>query len=129
MTFHIGQRVSGRVTGIQPYGAFVSLGGHRQGLIHISECHCGYVQDIHDYLKVNEEVDVVILGIDEFTGKISLSLRCLERLDLTSQPNGHQRHHYWTNYHVNIGFKPIADRLEGWKAEATQQLNQQQASS
>lgn len=129
MTFHIGQRVSGRVTGIQPYGAFVSLGGHRQGLIHISECHCGYVQDIHDYLKVNEEVDVVILDIDEFTGKISLSLRCLERLDLTSQPNGHQRHHYWTKYHVNIGFKPIADRLEGWKAEATQQLNQQQASS
>ncbi|CAJ1228472.1 CvfD/Ygs/GSP13 family RNA-binding post-transcriptional regulator [Levilactobacillus zymae] len=126
MTFKIGQRVSGRVTGIQPYGAFVSLGGHRQGLIHISECHCGYVKDIHDYLKVNQEVNVVVLDIDEFTGKISLSLRCLERLDTETVPSEHQRHHYWTNHRVAIGFKPIADRLAGWKAEATQRLNDQQ---
>ncbi|WP_024747021.1 CvfD/Ygs/GSP13 family RNA-binding post-transcriptional regulator [Levilactobacillus namurensis] len=129
MAFRIGQRVSGRITGIQPYGAFVSLGGHRQGLIHISECHCGYVKDIHDYLKVNQEVNVVILDIDEFTGKISLSLRCLERLDLETPMDEHRHRHYWTNHHVSIGFKPIADRLEGWKAEAQQRLDDQQTSN
>lgn len=129
MAFKIGQRVSGRITGIQPYGAFVSLGGHRQGLIHISECHCGYVKDIHDYLSVNQEVDVVILDIDEFTGKISLSIRCLEHLDLDVPEREHQHRHYWTNHHVNAGFKPIADRLNGWKAEATQRLNHEQTPS
>ncbi|HIW72007.1 MAG TPA: S1 RNA-binding domain-containing protein [Candidatus Levilactobacillus faecigallinarum] len=129
MTFSIGQRVSGRITGIQPYGAFVSLGGHRQGLIHISECHCGYVKDIHDYLKVNQEVDVVILDIDEFTGKISLSIRCLEHLDLEAPAPEHQHRHYWTNHHVAIGFKPIAENLAGWKAEASQRLQHERTPS
>jgi len=129
MAFKIGQRVSGHITGIQPYGAFVSLGGHRQGLIHISECHCGYVKDIHDYLKVNQEVNVVILDIDEFTGKISLSLRCLEHLELETPERENVHRHYWTNHHVNVGFKSIADRLDGWKAEALQRLNDKQTSS
>lgn len=127
--FKIGQRVSGRITGIQPYGAFVSLGGHRQGLIHISECHCGYVKDIHDYLKVNQEVDVVILDIDEYTGKISLSLRCLERLDTQRTLPEHQHRHYWTNHHVAIGFKPIAENLGDWKAAALRELDDSKASS
>jgi len=128
MAFKIGQRVTGQITGIQPYGAFVSLGGHRQGLIHISECHCGYVKDIHDYLKVNEEVEVVILDIDEFTGKISLSLRCLEHLDTSMEVLDHQHRHYWTNHRINIGFKPIGDRLVGWKTEALKQLDEQETS-
>ncbi|WP_261810816.1 CvfD/Ygs/GSP13 family RNA-binding post-transcriptional regulator [Levilactobacillus humaensis] len=129
MAFQIGQKVTGRVTGIQPYGAFVSLGGHRQGLIHISECHCGYVKDIHDYLKVNEEVNVVILDIDEYTGKISLSLRCLEHVDLGTEPIEHQHRHYWTNHRINIGFEPIDARLAGWKAEALNNLNQEKTPS
>ena len=33
-TYHIGQKLCGRVTGIQPYGAFVLLDDHTQGLIH-----------------------------------------------------------------------------------------------
>ncbi|MFC6259515.1 CvfD/Ygs/GSP13 family RNA-binding post-transcriptional regulator [Levilactobacillus fujinensis] len=128
MAFAIGQRVTGRITGIQPYGAFVSLGGHRQGLIHISECHCGYVKDIHDYLKVNQEVNVVVLDVDEYTGKISLSIRCLEHVEHGAELSEHQHRHYWTNHRVNIGFKPIADHLEGWKAEALRQLDQSETS-
>ena len=33
MTYHIGQKLKGRITGIQPYGAFVMLDDHTQGLI------------------------------------------------------------------------------------------------
>ncbi|KRN01176.1 RNA-binding protein [Levilactobacillus senmaizukei DSM 21775 = NBRC 103853] len=129
MDFKIGQRVSGQITGIQPYGAFVSLGDHQQGLIHISECHYGYVKDIHDYLKVNQEVNVVVLDIDEFTGKISLSLRCLEHAETATELGDHQHRHYWTNHRIKIGFKPIAERLPGWKREALQRLNSEKASS
>ena len=38
--------MEGKETGIQAYGAFVSLDAQTQGLIHISECHHGYVDNI-----------------------------------------------------------------------------------
>ena len=41
--------VTGKVTGIQDYGAFVALDAETQGLVHISEITNGYVKDIHDF--------------------------------------------------------------------------------
>ena len=49
-----GKIIEGRITGIQPYGAFVSLDNRTQGLIHISECHHGYVDNIRNFLKVGK---------------------------------------------------------------------------
>jgi len=74
----IGTVLKGKVTGIQPYGAFVSLDDEKQGLVHISEITHGYVKDINDHLKVGDEVTVKVLSIDEESGKISLSMKALE---------------------------------------------------
>lgn len=52
MTYKIGQIIEGKVTGIQPYGAFVSLDNETQGLIHVSEVQSGYTKNIHSLLKV-----------------------------------------------------------------------------
>lgn len=125
--FHIGEVVTGKVTGIQPYGAFVDLGDGVQGLIHISECHFGYVKDIHDYLDLGQSITVMVLDIDEFTGKISLSLRCLEEnrsLDAESADDeGDVRHkHYWTNQNVHDGFSPIQKRRHAWEQEALREF-------
>ena len=49
--FEIGSVVTGKVTGIQPYGAFVALDESTQGLVHISEVTHGFVKDINDHLK------------------------------------------------------------------------------
>ncbi|MFT8493042.1 MAG: CvfD/Ygs/GSP13 family RNA-binding post-transcriptional regulator, partial [Liquorilactobacillus satsumensis] len=120
MEYKIGMVVSGKVTGIQPYGAFVSLDDHTQGLIHISECRHGFVTDIHKYLKTGQKVKVMIIDIDEYTKKISLSVRCLER-DFVHQPEPFVRcehKHYWTNRKVTEGFTPIADRLDTWMRTA-----------
>ncbi len=57
--------VTGKVTGIQDYGAFVALDAETQGLVHISEITNGYVKDIHDFLKVGDTVEVKVLSIDE----------------------------------------------------------------
>lgn len=121
----IGDRVHGRVTGIQPYGAFVDLGDETQGLIHISECHYGFVKDIHQYLAVGDEIDVIVLDIDEFSGKISLSLRCLSEVQVPLAPapqteNYHK--HYWTNRNVHEGFSPIAKRRFNWEQEALREF-------
>ncbi len=71
--------VTGKVTGIQDYGAFVALDGETQGLVHISEITNGYVKDIHDFLKVGDTVEVKVLSIDEEHRKMSLSLKAAKR--------------------------------------------------
>jgi len=125
--YRIGMQVHGRVTGIQPYGAFVTLDAEHQGLIHISECHEGYVKSITEYLEVGQVVDVFILYIDEYTGKISLSLRCVEHqpqhaaADLEIYKT-FQHKHFWTNRHVHAGFTPIANNLDSWVADSIRRL-------
>src|SRR5574342_1277586 len=74
----VGSVLTGKVTGIQPYGAFVALGENTQGLVHISEITHGYVKDINDHLKVGDEVKVKVLSVDEGAGKIGLSIRATE---------------------------------------------------
>ena len=81
MKYKIGQIVEGTVSGLQPYGAFVRLDEETQGLIHISECKHGYVSSIEDMLSVGEKVRVQVLGIDEYSGRVSLSKRTLEEVD------------------------------------------------
>lgn len=73
-----GSVLTGKVTGIQPYGAFVALDGNTQGLVHISEITHGYVKDINEFLKVGDEVNVKVLSVDEEAGKVSLSIRATE---------------------------------------------------
>ena len=61
MTYQIGQTVEGKITGIQPYGAFVSLDRNTSGLIHISEISDGYVRDISRFVNVGD----IRLGKDD----------------------------------------------------------------
>lgn len=76
--YEVGDVLTGKVTGIQPYGAFVALDEETQGLIHISEITYGFVKDIYDFLKVGDEVTVKVLEVDDAAKKISLSIRVLQ---------------------------------------------------
>ncbi len=64
----------GRVVSIADFGAFVDIGG-ADGLIHLSELSWSRVTNPHDVLKVGQEVDVYVLGVDENERKIALSLK------------------------------------------------------
>lgn len=121
MNLKVGMKVSGVVTGIQPYGVFVDIGEHQQGLIHISECHSGYVADIYRLFKVGQPVNALIIDIDEYSGKISLSTRSTDvNLEILRRPKSFRpkRIHYWTDYRLNIGFKPLARAKGGWMRDA-----------
>ena len=72
MTYKIGDILEGTVTGIQPYGAFVSLDDETQGLIHVSEIQSGFTKNIHEVLQIGDPVHVQVIDIDEYTKKISL---------------------------------------------------------
>lgn len=74
MVLEPGKIVTGKVTGISPFGAFVSLGDGKTGLVHISEVALTYVKNVSDFLKENDEVKVKIISVDK-NGKISLSIK------------------------------------------------------
>ena len=77
MRYSTGDVVEGVVTGIKPYGAFVSLDSSHNGLIHISEISERYVRDVHTFVTVNERVRVKILDVDQKKKRISLTMKGL----------------------------------------------------
>ncbi len=70
----VGDVVSGRVSGLTSYGAFINLGG-ADGLIHISELSWDRVSNVSDMLAVGDEVTVKVIKLDPELSRISLSLR------------------------------------------------------
>lgn len=70
----VGKVISGKVTGITSFGAFVRLPDGKIGLVHISEIADEFVKDIGSYLKENQTVKAKIISVDD-KGKISLSIK------------------------------------------------------
>ena len=91
--FQVGQIIEGTVTGVKPFGAFVSLDETTQGLVHISHITHGYLENINDAIKVGDTVKVKILSIDSEKGKISLSIKETQERPAKPAPrsNGNSR--------------------------------------
>ena len=86
MSLEKGSIVDGKVTGVMPFGAFVSLPDNKSGLVHISEITKEYVKDINDHIKQGDEVKVKVIDIDK-NGKINLSIkRALPRPEHSAPP-------------------------------------------
>jgi len=111
--FEAGQIIEGKVTGIQPYGAFVALDEENQGLVHISEITHGYVKDINEHLSVGDDVKVKVMNVDEERNKVSLSIRATEEAPQKpvkakkSQPAYQQDND-------TAGFNTLKDKLQEW---------------
>lgn len=71
-----GDIVSGTVTGLRDFGAFVNLGG-ADGLIHVSELAWHRVDHPRDILRVGEEIKVYVLNLDRSNNRIALSRKRL----------------------------------------------------
>lgn len=67
--------LSGKVATIKPYGAFVDLGDHLSGLVHISEICGRHIKSPKEVVKEGDEVKVKVLSVKE--GKISLSMKAI----------------------------------------------------
>lgn len=109
----IGQVIEGKVTGIQPYGAFVAIDGDTQGLVHISEIMHGYVKDINEHLSVGDTVNVKVIQIDEEKGKISLSIRATEEAPKETVKQENTANNYDSN-NDSSGFNILKDKLQDW---------------
>ena len=70
-----GMRLNGVVTNVTNFGAFVDVGVHLDGLVHISQLVDRYVKHAGEAVKVGQQVEVRVLGVDQERNRISLSMR------------------------------------------------------
>ena len=122
MIYQTGDIVEGKVTGIQPYGAFVSLEEGATGLIHISEISEGFVRDISRFVQIGETVRVKVIEFDETTNHAKLSLKALQKTNVRNRKrNMMDKPSMPPNI---IGFHTIAMNLPRWIDEAERELLQ-----
>ncbi len=72
---HEGMRLPGIVTNVTAFGAFVDIGVHQDGLVHVSELSDTFVRDPHDVVKPQQRVNVYVLEVDAVRKRISLSMK------------------------------------------------------
>jgi len=70
-----GQKLPGIVTNVTAFGAFVDIGVHQDGLVHISELSDRFVKDPAQVVKVQQKVMVTVLDVDLKRNRISLSMK------------------------------------------------------
>ena len=113
MQLTVGAILEGKVKSITNFGAFISLPEGRTGMVHISEVANAYVSDIRQHLTENQEVKVMVIGLDN--GKINLSIKRLEPKPQQTQ----QRRE--GNFRPNAPAQPRRDNAVGQAAPQAQQ--------
>lgn len=74
----IGMELEGSVTNVANFGAFVDIGVHQDGLVHVSQLADRFVKDPKEIVKVGQVVKVRVLEVDEKLKRISLSMRSVD---------------------------------------------------
>ena len=69
-----GMHLKGTVRNVVDFGAFVDIGVHEDGLVHISKLANHYVKNPMEVVKVGDIVDVTVLSVDMTRKRISLSM-------------------------------------------------------
>lgn len=111
--YKIGDQLKVKVMGVQNYGVFASLDKETKGLIHISEIKHGYLEkDLQNLFEIGEELDVIVLDIDEYDGKISLSLRALD--EVKSHPFSNRKRNPRYGKKTGTGFASLKKKLPDW---------------
>lgn len=93
-----GVKLSGVVTNITAFGAFVDIGVHQDGLVHLSEIADRFVKTPGDVVKVGQKVEVTVLSVDVQRKRISLSMKktpgekmLQEKTEPTRLPDGERK--------------------------------------
>src|SRR6202020_1998361 len=73
-----GMVLEGVVTNVTKFGAFIDIGVHQDGLVHISEISNRYIKDPSEVLKAGQIVKAKVLSADTKTKRISLSIKALQ---------------------------------------------------
>ena len=106
--------VTGCVTGVEPYGIFISLDDCYDGLIHISEISTDFVRNVSDYASVGELLKVKVLDVNEKTHHVKLSIKDINYRfdrDIKISETAH-------------GFETLSVKLSEWVDEKIAELRE-----
>ncbi|TZF81475.1 RNA-binding transcriptional accessory protein [Pedobacter sp. BS3] len=84
----IGMKLPGIVTNITNFGAFVDIGVHQDGLVHLSQLANRFVKDPNEVVKVHQKVMVTVTEVDAARKRISLSMKDTESQPSPKKPAG-----------------------------------------
>jgi len=73
----VGEIYNGKVKSITAFGAFIEIIPGKEGLLHVSEIAWERIQDVEDVLKVDQQIEVKLIEVDQKTGKLRLSRKAL----------------------------------------------------
>ena len=96
-----GMVLEGAVTNVTNFGAFVDIGVHQDGLVHVSELSNRFIKDPYEVVKVGQIVKVKVLSADPKAKRIALSIKVLETPTLPRVRHGsprlaHRKRPVWT---------------------------------
>ena len=74
-----GMVLNGTVRNVIDFGAFVDIGVHQDGLVHISQISDSYIKHPSEVLKVGQQVEVKVLGVDLAKKRISLTMKGIDK--------------------------------------------------
>lgn len=77
-SINVGNIVKGQITGVTPYGIFVSLEDDYSGLVHISEVSDKFVKDLPTLFNIGDIINIKILEIDEDKREVKLSIKKID---------------------------------------------------
>lgn len=103
--YQVGEIITGKITGIEDYGIFLSFGNNSSGLIHISEISDKFIKDIHKYSRIDDELSAQILSY-EGNNHYKLSIKRM------NHNNGDSN--FETPSETNLGFTTLSNKLPEW---------------
>jgi uncharacterized protein len=80
--------IEGSVTNVTNFGAFVDIGVHQDGLVHVSELSNRFVKDPNEAVKAGQIVKVKVLSVDAKAKRIALSIKALQASELPKVKHG-----------------------------------------
>jgi uncharacterized protein len=81
-----GMKLPGIVTNITAFGAFVDIGVHQDGLVHLSQITNRFIKDANEVLKVAQKVEVTVVEVDVNRKRISLTMKDNEKREPDAKP-------------------------------------------
>ena len=119
-----GMILEGTVTNVTNFGAFVDIGVHQDGLVHISSLSDKFVEDPHQVVKTGDIVKVKVLEVDVPRKRIALTMRLDESAvkndgksdrTLSARPRGNTQREDRSSRGNNAMGNAFADALKNWK--------------
>ena len=84
----VGMKLPGIVTNVAAFGAFVDVGVHQDGLVHVSQLADHFIRDASEVVKVGQKVHVTVMEVDLPRNRISLSMKSKPDLEPRRTPGG-----------------------------------------